>query len=145
MTKDKPPPPDTMAKDNKGAKKKNKPLAMLTIPAADGYHYGDDCQYGDNPENEWDKQKQTRLVDALKAAETHLLGILAQAARQYQRALEIRKRISDQVGMATTYSQLGTLLTLAADSTDLADRITSLLDQVDKTDGAEASPGDCQR
>jgi hypothetical protein len=37
--------------------------ASLTIPAADRYHYGDD------PENEWDEEKQTKLVHALKDAE----------------------------------------------------------------------------
>ena len=44
------------------------------------------------------------------------LGILAQhrgdydeAARQYQRALDIYERLGDQAGMATSYHQLGIL------------------------------------
>ena len=132
MTKDKPPetkdkpPSESMAKDNKGAQKKEEdgPPASLTIPAADGYHYGDDCHYGDDPEKEWDKQKQTMLVYRLKAAETQLLGVLARARgdydeafRQDRRALEIDDRIKDLQRR-----------TLAAASTDLADRITSPLD-----------------
>ena len=46
----------------------------------------------------------------------HQLGILAQdrgdydeAARQYQRALDITERLGDQAGMARSYSQLGSL------------------------------------
>ena len=44
------------------------------------------------------------------------LGILAQdrgdyeeAARQYQRSLDIEERLGNQAGMATSYSQLGIL------------------------------------
>jgi hypothetical protein len=37
--------------------------ASLTIPAADGYHYGDDLEV------EWDQGKQTKLVQALRDAE----------------------------------------------------------------------------
>jgi tetratricopeptide (TPR) repeat protein len=44
------------------------------------------------------------------------LGVLAQdrgdyaeAARQYQRALDIKGRLGDQAGMATSYRQLGNL------------------------------------
>ena len=104
MTKDKPPPPKSRAGDNKGAQKKEEdgPPASLTIPAADGYHYGDDCHYGDNPEKEWNEQKQAMLVYRLKAAETQLLGALARARgdydeafRQDRRALEIDERIRD--------------------------------------------------
>jgi tetratricopeptide (TPR) repeat protein len=46
----------------------------------------------------------------------HNLGTLAkergdhdEAARQYQRSLEIRERLGDQVGMASTYHELGVL------------------------------------
>jgi tetratricopeptide (TPR) repeat protein len=131
------------------------------------------------------------------ASSYHNLGILAQdrgdydeAARQYQRALDIKERLGDQAGMASSYSQLGNLeedrggsitaavtwhvralairlrlgipqavldlrriaahrrklgagpfsrlLTQAASDTGLADTITSLLDQVDETDGRTA-------
>ena len=51
-----------------------------------------------------------------RAAWIHQLGILAQvrgdydeAARQYQRSLNIHERIGNQVGMARGYHQLGTL------------------------------------
>jgi hypothetical protein len=37
--------------------------ASLSIPAADGYHYGDD------PDNHWDPDSQTALVNALRSAE----------------------------------------------------------------------------
>ena len=46
----------------------------------------------------------------------HQLGILAQdrgdydeAARQYQRSLDINERLGNQAGMATSYHQLGML------------------------------------
>ena len=46
----------------------------------------------------------------------HQLGILAhargdyeEAARQYQRSLDIDERLGNQAGMATSYSQLGNL------------------------------------
>ena len=39
-------------------------LASLAIPAADGYHYGDD------PKHQWDEDKQAELVLALRRAET---------------------------------------------------------------------------
>ena len=127
-----------------------------------------------------------------RAAYIHQLGMLAQArgdyveaARQYQRSLDISERLGDQAGMATTYSQLGNLgadrggpaaaviawhvralsirlqlgvpeavnnlrrlaayrrelgiepftglLAQAAGDTELAETITSLLDQVDAT------------
>ena len=38
-----------------------------------------------------------------------LRGDYDEAARHYQRALDIRERLSDQAGMATGYSQLGNL------------------------------------
>lgn len=41
----------------------NRDPASLTIPAADGFHYGDDLEV------EWDKDKQTKLVHALRDAE----------------------------------------------------------------------------
>lgn len=51
----------------------------------------------------------------MAAAWSHL-GILAylrgdydEAARQYQRALDIRERLGNEVGMAATWSQLGIL------------------------------------
>ena len=51
------------------------------------------------------------------ATSYHQLGILAQdrgdyaeAARQYQRALDIDERLGDQAGMATSYSQFGSLV-----------------------------------
>ena len=51
-----------------------------------------------------------------QAAWIHQLGILAQlrgdydeAARQYQRSLDILERLGDQAGMATSYHQLGML------------------------------------
>ena len=131
------------------------------------------------------------------AASYHNLGRLAQdrgdydeAARQYQRALDIRERLGNQADIAAIYSQLGdlekergdsmtsaitwhvkalvirlrlgvpevevnlrrlaayrrelgaesftSLLTQAADDTDLAERITSLLDRLDKTDDSTA-------
>jgi len=117
-------------------------------------------------------------------------GDYDEAARQYQRALDINERLGHQDGMATTYSNLGDLenkrggsitsavtwhvkaltirlhlgipqavnnlrrlaayrrelgtepftrlLTQAADDPELAETITSLLDQVDKTDGSTA-------
>ena len=127
----------------------------------------------------------------------HNLGMLAQArgdydeaARQYQRSLDISERLGDQAGMATSYSQLGILekdrggpsaaaitwhvkalairlrlgapqavidlrrlaayrsgtgagpftsiLAQAAGSTDLAEAITALLDQLDNTDDTTA-------
>jgi tetratricopeptide (TPR) repeat protein len=50
------------------------------------------------------------------ATSYHQLGILAQdrgdydeAARQYQRALDIAERLGNQAGMARTYSQMGIL------------------------------------
>ena len=50
------------------------------------------------------------------ATSYHHLGILAQdrgdyeeAARQYQRSLDINERLGDQAGMATSYHQLGIL------------------------------------
>ena len=50
------------------------------------------------------------------ASSYHQLGILAQdrgdyeeAARQYQRSFGINERLGNQVGMATSYSQLGIL------------------------------------
>ncbi len=50
------------------------------------------------------------------AASYHQLGSLAQdrgdyaeAARQYQRSLDINERLGDQAGMASTYGQLGNL------------------------------------
>jgi hypothetical protein len=56
-------------------KKKKKPAAesdkpdpfALAIPAADGYHYGD------NPEHEWNDDRQTDLVRALRRAEVKVL------------------------------------------------------------------------
>ena len=51
-----------------------------------------------------------------RAAYIHQLGMLAQdrgdyeeAARQYQRSLDINERLGDQAGMATSYHQLGML------------------------------------
>ena len=51
-----------------------------------------------------------------RAAYLHHLGILAQArgdyeeaARQYQRSLDIKERLGDQAGMATSYHNLGIL------------------------------------
>jgi hypothetical protein len=107
LAKDKPLPRETVAEDNKGTqedekeeeekKKKKIEPPSLTIPAADGYHYGDDLG------NEWDEKKQTKLVRVIKATQADLLGVLAQArgdydeaARQHQRALDI-------------FEQLGTL------------------------------------
>ena len=131
------------------------------------------------------------------ASSYHQLGMLAQArgdydeaARQYQRALDIFERLGDQAGMANSYSQLGilekerggsitaavtwhvkalvirlrlgvpqarnnlrrlaayrrelgaepftSLLTQAAGDTDLAEAVTSLLDELDKTDDSTA-------
>ena len=50
------------------------------------------------------------------ATSYHQLGILAQdrgdydeAARQYQRSLDINERLGNQAGMATSYHQLGIL------------------------------------
>ena len=50
------------------------------------------------------------------ASSYHQLGILAQArgdyaeaARQYQRSLDISERLGNQAGMATSYHQLGIL------------------------------------
>jgi tetratricopeptide (TPR) repeat protein len=51
-----------------------------------------------------------------RAVWIHRLGLLAQdrgdyeeAARQYQRSLDIRERLDDQAGMASNYGQLGLL------------------------------------
>jgi tetratricopeptide (TPR) repeat protein len=120
----------------------------------------------------------------------YLRGDYDEAARQYQRSLDIDEGIGDQPGMASSYSQLGILekerggsitaavtrhvralairlrlgvpqaaidlrhlaahrrelgaepftrlLSQAVGNTDLADTITSLLDQVDKTDSRTA-------
>ncbi len=58
------------------------------------------------------------------ATSYHKLGILAQdrgdydeAARQYQRALDIYERLGDQAGMATSYHQLGILAQCAGTTT----------------------------
>ena len=58
------------------------------------------------------------------ATSYHNLGILAQdrgdydeAARQYQRALDINERLGNQAGMATSYRQLGILAQPAATTT----------------------------
>jgi tetratricopeptide (TPR) repeat protein len=153
----------------------------------------------------WD-QEASLMYDTLarlptdsprRAAWIHQLGILAQdrgdydeAARQYQRALDISERLGNQASIATSFSQLGDLeverggslaaavtwhvralvirlrlgvpqarnnlrrlaayrrelgtepftglLTQAADGTDLAETITSLLGQLGKTDDSTA-------
>jgi tetratricopeptide (TPR) repeat protein len=57
-----------------------------------------------------------RSCASAEADTYHQLGMLAQArgdydeaARQYQRSLDIRERLGDQAGMAGTYHQLGML------------------------------------
>jgi tetratricopeptide (TPR) repeat protein len=62
-----------------------------------------------------------------KASLIHRLGLLAQgrgdydeAARQYQRSLDIEERLGDQAGMATSYGQLGILAQLRGDYDEAA-------------------------
>jgi hypothetical protein len=95
VAKDKPLPRETAAEDNKDTRKKKIELPSLTIPAADGYHYGDDLH------TEWDENQQTALVRALKATQADLLSVLAhargdydEAARQHQRALDIFEQLN---------------------------------------------------
>jgi len=65
----------------------------------------------------------------------HNLGALAQdredydeAARQYQRSLDIKERLGDQAGMATTYHQLGALAQDRGDYDEAARQYQRALD-----------------
>ena len=69
------------------------------------------------------------------ATSYHQLGILAQdrgdydeAARQYQRALDINERLGDQAGMATSYGQLGILAQDRGDYEEAARQYQRALD-----------------
>ena len=70
-----------------------------------------------------------------RAAHIHHLGILAQArgdyaeaARQYQRSLDINERLGDQAGMATSYHQLGMLAQDRGDYAEAARQYQRALD-----------------
>ena len=70
-----------------------------------------------------------------QAAWIHQLGILAQqrgdyaeAARQYQRSLDINERLGDQAGMASSYHQLGILAQLQGDYAEAARQYQRSLD-----------------
>ena len=70
-----------------------------------------------------------------RAAWIHQLGMLAQlrgdyeeAARQYQRSLDINERLGDQAGMATSYHQLGILAQLRGDYEEAARQYQRSLD-----------------
>jgi tetratricopeptide (TPR) repeat protein len=52
----------------------------------------------------------------------HARGDYDEAARRYQRSLDIRERTGDQDGMATTYSNLGLLAQVRGDYEAAADR-----------------------
>ena len=69
------------------------------------------------------------------ASSYHQLGILAQhrgdydeAARQYQRSLDIDERLGDQAGMASSYHQLGMLAQLRGDYDEAARQYQRSLD-----------------
>jgi tetratricopeptide (TPR) repeat protein len=70
-----------------------------------------------------------------QAAWIHQLGILAQdrgdydeAARQYQRSLDISERLGDQAGTAASYGQLGTLAQQRGDYDEAARQYQRALD-----------------
>ena len=70
-----------------------------------------------------------------RAAWIHHLGMLAQArgdyeeaARQYQRSLDIEERLGDQAGMATSYHQLGRLAQDRGDYEEAARQYQRALD-----------------
>ena len=74
----------------------------------------------------------------------HQLGILAQArgdydeaARQYQRSLDINKRLGDQAGLATGYHQLGRLAEFRGDYDEAARQYQRALD-IDERLGDQA-------
>jgi tetratricopeptide (TPR) repeat protein len=91
----------------------------------------------------WD-QEASLIYDTLsrlpadsprRAAWVHELGILAQhrgdydeAARQYQRALDIKKRLRDQPGLASSYHQLGMLAQMRGDYDEAARQYQHSLD-----------------
>ena len=91
----------------------------------------------------WD-QEASLIYDTLtwlpensprRAAWIHHLGMLAQArgdyaeaARQYQRSLDIGERLGDQAGMATSYGQLGVLAQLRGDHAEAARQTQRSLD-----------------
>ena len=79
-----------------------------------------------------------------QAAWIHQLGTLAQArgdydeaARQYQRALDIDERLGDQAGMATSYHQLGMLAQDRGDYDEAARQYQRALD-IDERLGDQA-------
>jgi len=79
-----------------------------------------------------------------QAAWIHQLGILAQArgdyeeaARQYQRALDIDERLGDQAGMASSYHQLGMLAQDRGDYDEAARQYQRSLD-IDERLGNQA-------
>jgi tetratricopeptide (TPR) repeat protein len=70
-----------------------------------------------------------------RSAYIHQLGILAQvcgdyeeAARQYQRSLDIKERLGDQAGMADSYHQLGMLAQVRGDYDEAARQYQRSLD-----------------
>ena len=91
----------------------------------------------------WD-QEASLIYDTLarlpadsprQAAHIHQLGIIAQArgdydeaARQYQRSLDINERLGDQAGMATSYGQLGSLAQERGDYDEAARQYQRSLD-----------------
>ena len=91
----------------------------------------------------WD-QEASLIYDTLarlpadsprRAAWIHQLGILAQArgdyheaARQYQRSLDIEERLGDQAGMATSYHNLGILAQHRGDYDEAARQYQGSLD-----------------
>ena len=76
---------------------------------------------------------------ARRAAYVHQLGVLAQArgdydeaARQYQRSLDISERLGDQAGMATTYHSLGVLAQERGDYDEAARQYQRSLDILER-------------
>jgi tetratricopeptide (TPR) repeat protein len=87
---------------------------------------------------------EPRGNEARMANTYHQLGTLAQArgsydeaARQYQRALDINERLGNQLGMANTYHQLGTLAQIRGDY-DEATRQYQLSLDIDERLGNQA-------
>jgi tetratricopeptide (TPR) repeat protein len=84
-----------------------------------------------------------------QAAWIHRLGALAysrgdydEAARQYQRALDIRERLGDEAGMATTYHYLGILAHDRSDYGEAARQYQRALDIFERL-GDQAAMANC--
>ncbi|MGP0023217.1 MAG: CHAT domain-containing protein, partial [Streptosporangiaceae bacterium] len=76
-----------------------------------------------------------------RGAHIHHLGMLAQlrgdyeeAARQYQRSLDIKERLGDQAGMASSYHQLGVLAHDCGDYEEAAGQYQRALDIEERLD-----------